>query len=224
MSTLEVKSLCARSSNEVYVRLGDFKHIDWKNRAHFCGICANLMRRILVDFARSHRSQKRGGGAFPVQLDEALIVSREPRADLVALDDALKELAVIDNRKSRLIELRFFGGLDVNETAEVLSVSEKGPMKPERWLRVEQLFHSALKVEESQRPAFLEDTCGGDQDLRREVELLLGADQNAESFLESPAQKIVGQAGRAVGEDSKLPGKTVSHYRILEKLGGGGHL
>jgi RNA polymerase sigma-70 factor (ECF subfamily) len=109
--------------NEVYVRLGDFKHVDWKSRAHFCGICAHLMRRILVDFARSRRSQKRGGGAFPVQLDEALIVSREPRADLVALDEALEELALIDNRKSRVIELRFFGGLAVDETAEVLRVS-----------------------------------------------------------------------------------------------------
>lgn len=109
--------------NEVYVRLGDFRHIDWKNRAHFCGICAHLMRRILVDFARSRRSQKRGGGGVSLQLDEALIVSREPRADLVALDEALKELASIDNRKSQVIELRFFGGLAVNETAEVLRVS-----------------------------------------------------------------------------------------------------
>jgi RNA polymerase sigma-70 factor, ECF subfamily len=108
--------------NEVYVRLGDFKHIDWKNRAHFCGICAHLMRRILVDFARSRPSQKRGGGVS-LQLDETLIVSREPRADLLALDEALKELALIDDRKSRVIELRFFGGLAVDETAEVLRVS-----------------------------------------------------------------------------------------------------
>lgn len=109
--------------NEAYLRLVDFQHISWRNRAQFFGICAQLMRRILVDFARARGSQKRGGDGSHLPLDETLIVSSEPRADLIALDDALKNLAAFDERKSRVIELRFFGGLSVQETAEVLRVS-----------------------------------------------------------------------------------------------------
>jgi RNA polymerase sigma-70 factor, ECF subfamily len=111
--------------NEAYLRLVDFQHINWQCRAQFFGICAQLMRRILVDFARSRRTHKRGRDAFRLPLDEALIVSREPPADLIALDDALKNLAAIDERKSRVIELRFFGGLSVDETAAVLKVSDE---------------------------------------------------------------------------------------------------
>jgi RNA polymerase sigma-70 factor (ECF subfamily) len=109
--------------NEAYLRLVDFQHISWQNRAHFFGVCAQLMRRILIDFARARRSQKRGANVSHIPLDEALIVSDEPAADLIALDEALKALAVIDERKSRVVELRFFGGLNVEETAEVLKVS-----------------------------------------------------------------------------------------------------
>lgn len=111
--------------NETYLRLVDFQHISWQNRAHFFGICAQLMRRILVDFARSHRSVKRGGDRVRVTEDRALIVSVEPPADLLELDHALKMLADIDERKSRVIELRFFGGLTVEETAAVLNVSDE---------------------------------------------------------------------------------------------------
>ncbi len=109
--------------NEVYLRLVDFQHISWHNRAHFFGVCAHLMRRILIDFARARRSQKRGANVSHIPLDEALIVSSEPAADLIALDEALKALAAIDDRKSRVVELRFFGGLSVEETAEVLKIS-----------------------------------------------------------------------------------------------------
>ncbi len=109
--------------NEVYLRLVDFQHLSWQNRAHFFGICAQLMRRILIDSARSRRNQKRGGDVVCLPWDEALMVSSEPRADLIALDDALKSLAAIDERKSRVIELRFFGGLSVEEAAEALRVS-----------------------------------------------------------------------------------------------------
>jgi len=109
--------------NEAYLRLIDAREVRWQDRAHFFAISAQLMRRILVDFARSRRYLKRGGGAHRATLDEALLASPEPGPDLVALDDALEALAVKDARKSRVVELRFFGGLSVEETAEVLKVS-----------------------------------------------------------------------------------------------------
>jgi len=109
--------------NEVYLRLGAFQHIDWQNRAQFFGICAQLMRRILVDFARSHRSQKRGKGAAPLPLDETLIEPGQQDTDLIALDEALTKLAIHDNRKCRVVELRFFGGLSAKEAAFLLQVS-----------------------------------------------------------------------------------------------------
>jgi RNA polymerase sigma-70 factor, ECF subfamily len=111
--------------NEVYLRLIDARRMDWQNRAHFFAVCAQLMRRILTDFARSRRYQKRGGGAAPMALDEALVVGSQPDSDLIALDDALKRLALVDERKSRVVELRFFGGLDVKETADLLKVSSE---------------------------------------------------------------------------------------------------
>jgi RNA polymerase sigma factor (TIGR02999 family) len=109
--------------NEAYLRLVNSRRVNWQNRAHFFAISAQLMRRILVDSARARRYQKRGGGAPKVTLDEALIGPQEKGQDLVALDDALKALSGVDPRKSRVVELRFFGGLDVKETAEVLKVS-----------------------------------------------------------------------------------------------------
>lgn len=110
--------------NEAYLRLIDWKNVRWENRAHFFGVSAQLMRRILVDFARSRRYEKRGGGAVAIQLDEAALVSGETSTDLVALNEALLSLAKLDDRQSRVVELRFFGGLTVEETAEVLKVSE----------------------------------------------------------------------------------------------------
>src|SRR6185503_11208536 len=109
--------------NEAFVRLTDARRVRWQDRAHFLGISARLMRRVLVDHARSRGYQKRGGGAERVTLDEGLVVSPEPSVDLLALDRALEALAAVDVRKSRVIELRFFGGLSVEETAEVLHVS-----------------------------------------------------------------------------------------------------
>jgi RNA polymerase sigma-70 factor, ECF subfamily len=109
--------------NEAYLRLVDVRRINWQNRVHFLAICARLMRRILTDFARARRYQKRGGAAAHLPFDEALCVSSQPDFDLAALDDGLERLALIDQRKSRVVELRFFGGLSVQETAEVLKVS-----------------------------------------------------------------------------------------------------
>ena len=114
--------------NEAYLRLVDVQKVTWQNRAHFFGVSAQLMRRILVDFARSRRSLKRGGDAPTVSLEEGMIVPSARGADLVALDDALKTLAAMDPRRSRVVELRFFGGLSAEESAEVLKVSPETVM------------------------------------------------------------------------------------------------
>ena len=111
--------------NEVYLRLVDVKRVRWQDRVHFFAVSSQLMRRILVDFARSRRYLKRGGGAQKVTFDEALIPSPKRGQDLVLLDDALNALERVDARKSRVVELRFFGGLSVEETAEVLTVSQE---------------------------------------------------------------------------------------------------
>jgi RNA polymerase sigma factor (TIGR02999 family) len=111
--------------NEVYLRLVDCADIDWQGRTHFFAVSAQLMRRILVDFSRTRGSRKRGSGIPHLSLDEAPTLCREADPDLVALDDALTALAAIDERKSRTVELRFFGGLDIEETAAVLKVSAK---------------------------------------------------------------------------------------------------
>jgi len=109
--------------NEAYLRLIDASQVQWQNRAHFFAVSAQIMRRILVDFARSHHNLKHGGAAHQVSLDEASVVSPDPDANLVALDDALQALATLNPRQSQVVELRFFGGLNLEETAEVLKVS-----------------------------------------------------------------------------------------------------
>lgn len=111
--------------NEVYLRLVDAQNVEWQNRAHFFGISARLMRQILVDFARQRQQQKRGGEVQQVSLDEALTVSHQPSTDLVALDDALTELAKLNQRQCQVVEMRFFGGLSEEEVAEVLNISPR---------------------------------------------------------------------------------------------------
>lgn len=109
--------------NEAYLRLIDQKQVEWQNRAHFMGVAAKMMRWILVDHARTHNRVKRGSGAQRVSLDEAVAVAEERTADLIELDRALDELEAFDERKCRVVEMRYFGGLSVEETAEVLNVS-----------------------------------------------------------------------------------------------------
>ena len=127
--------------NETYLRLGGVAHIDWQDRSHFFAMMSRLMRRVLVDIARAKRYQKRGGGAVKVSLDEDLAVAEEPRPDLFELDLALQALAAIDARKSRVVELRYFGGLNVEETAEAIGVSPETVHRDWRlakaWLRRE---------------------------------------------------------------------------------------
>jgi RNA polymerase sigma factor (TIGR02999 family) len=126
--------------NEAYLRLVD-QRAQWQNRAHFFGIAARLMRQILVDEARRRGYAKRGGGVLRVTLDEAMTVAQEQSASVMALDDALKSLEQIDARQSRIVELRFFGGLSIEETAEVLKVSPGTVMRDwtfaRAWLRNE---------------------------------------------------------------------------------------
>lgn len=109
--------------NEAYIRLIDQKSVRWQNRAHFFAIAAGMMRRILVDYARRRLYEKRGGDAHQVSLDEAAVLAPERAADLVAIDEALMSLAAHDPRKSEIVTLRFFGGLSIEEVAEVLAIS-----------------------------------------------------------------------------------------------------
>jgi RNA polymerase sigma-70 factor, ECF subfamily len=115
--------------NEVYLRLVDIKSVQWNDRAHFFALSARLMRRILVDLARSKRYEKRGGGVPTISLDDDSIPALERTKDLVALDEALQRLSELDPRRSQVVELRFFGGLGVEETAEVLNVSRHTVMR-----------------------------------------------------------------------------------------------
>jgi RNA polymerase sigma-70 factor (ECF subfamily) len=122
--------------NETYLKLLDCSKVSWKNRVHFFAVTARLMRRILVDHARSRNYQKRGGGLERISLDLNQIPAIRHDPDLVALDDALKVLATEDDRKSRVVELRFFGGLSVEETAEVLGISNQIVMRDWRLAKV----------------------------------------------------------------------------------------
>ena len=133
--------------NEAYLRLVDCKDVRWQNRAHFFALSARMMRRILVDFARTRGRRKRGGGLEQVPLDQAAGLTLEPCADLVVLDEALGRLAELDPRKAQVVELRFFGGLTVDESAEVLKVSPETVLRD--WSLARAWLLRALSLDES---------------------------------------------------------------------------
>lgn len=111
--------------NEAYMKIAGQKGFEWHNRSHFFAVCAQVMRHVLIDHARAHARDKRGGGAIQVSLNEAAVMVKEQAADFVALDDALQELEIVDQQKARIVEMRYFGGLSIEETAEVLNISPR---------------------------------------------------------------------------------------------------
>ncbi|HWX39700.1 MAG TPA: sigma-70 family RNA polymerase sigma factor [Blastocatellia bacterium] len=129
--------------NEAYMRLINYERMRWQDRAHFFAAAAQVMRRILIDHARSHLYQKRGGGARKVSLDQAAELSVERSSELVAVDLALEELAALDPRKSKIVELRFFGGLSEEEIAEVLGIST--PTVQREWRKAKAWLHRAIE-------------------------------------------------------------------------------
>lgn len=133
--------------NEAYLKLVNKQHIGWQNRAHFFAVSAQIMRRILIDHARNYRYQKRGGGALRVSLDDVAVLN-DPASDFMALDEALTRLAVIDSRKSQIVELRFFGGLTVEETAEVIKLSPVTVMR--EWRAARAWLHRELVASQNQ--------------------------------------------------------------------------
>lgn len=131
--------------HEAYLKLVDQRRVQWQNRTHFFGVAAELMRRILVDHARRHKRAKRGGGLPLLSLSQANMVSRQPTVDVIALDEALTRLAQVDERKARIVELRFFGGLEVDEVAEFLKISTPTVMR--EWKMAKAWLHRELSDE-----------------------------------------------------------------------------
>jgi len=137
--------------HEAYLKLVQQQEANWQSRAHFFGIAAQVMRHILIDHARGHTSEKRGGGKRPVPLEEALIFTPEKSLELLRLDESLQRLAELDPRQGRVVELRFFGGLTVEETADVLGVSPKTVKR--EWSMAKAWLHGDMKRSHGDQPA-----------------------------------------------------------------------
>ena len=133
--------------NEAYLRLVDQQGVQWQDRAHFFAVAAQVMRHILIDHARRHQYAKRGGGAVKVELNEAILLPEQRTAELIALDEALTELGAVDPRRSRVVELRFFGGLSIEETAEVMKVSS--PTVQREWRAAKAWLRRAISMKDS---------------------------------------------------------------------------
>ena len=138
--------------NEAYLKLAGQQGFDWHNRAHFFAVCAQVMRHILIDHARAHARDKRGGGAIQVSLNEALVVAEDQAAHFIALDEALRVLEGLDPQKSKIIELRYFGGLSIEEAAEVLNISPRTVRR--EWQRAKAWLYRMMTegIEDETRP------------------------------------------------------------------------
>ena len=138
--------------NEAYLKLAGQQGFDWHNRAHFFAVCAQVMRHILIDHARAHARDKRGGGAIQVSLNEALLVAEDQAAHFIALDDALRVLEGLDSQKGKIIELRYFGGLSIEEAAEVLNISPRTVRR--EWQRAKAWLYRMMTegIEDETRP------------------------------------------------------------------------
>lgn len=138
--------------NEAYLKLAGQQGFDWQNRAHFFAVCAQVMRHILIDHARAHARDKRGGGAIQVSLNEALVVAEDQAAHLMALDEALRVLERLDPQKGKIVELRYFGGLSIEEAAEVLNVSPRTVRR--EWQRAKAWLYRMMTegIEDETRP------------------------------------------------------------------------
>jgi RNA polymerase sigma factor (TIGR02999 family) len=238
--------------NEAYLRLVDHTAVRWDNRVHFFAVSALLMRRILVDHARRKGASKRGGDCVPLLLDETELMPQVRGVDLVALDDALTALAKLDERQCRLVELRFFAGLSIEETSKALGVSaatvkrdcvtarlwlirEMGGekwaarnerrcpnMTPERWQQIRDGLSSVLEMAPSERSAYLDGLGAKDPTLRSEIASLLAVEQQANPEFLNPPT-IADPAGAASVESGKSRvGRRIGPYQLVEEIGVGG--
>ena len=238
--------------HEAYLKLAGAGNQDWNDRQHFFRVAARAMRQIVIDRARQHRTAKRGGGAAPVTLDELRLgdVDAASAAEtFMALDAGLSRLADQSPRLAQVVELRFFGGLSVEDTAATLEMSTRTvkrdwrlaraflhqalsddaagsviPLDPERWARVESLFHEAAELEENQRAEFLARACGEDHELRASVERFLAADASGEALVDASFESLASPLldPDRTAPEALAPGTRIGRYRLLDLLGTGG--